>query len=112
MSQSGIIGQISPAATTLTLLYQVIEPGTTKVGSLLICNTTAGSVTVRVNLAMGGGVPGTAGYVIYNHAIPAYDSVEWSPTSEVTLQSMDSIWVYASDADVAFHVLGTKDNGP
>lgn len=106
----GLLGSTSPAAATETTLYTCRGGLTSLIGSVVICNATAASVTVRLALAAGGVATGPGSHIIYDHALPAYDSIEWSPSNGGTaLSGQDTLRCYASAVGVAFNVFGVEE---
>lgn len=106
---SELLGRRATAVTTEQVLFRCPEGFVSQIGSIVICNPTAGTVTVRLSLSPGGGVTDAAAYLMYDHPIPAYDTVEWSPNVTIGLTSQDEFRVYASAADIAFNCFGVKE---
>lgn len=101
-----VLGQSSPAATTLTTLYTV-PAGTQAVAStLVICNTTATAMTYRVAVRPAGEAVATKHYVTYDASVAANDSVFL--TLGFTLATTDVVSVYASAANAAFTLFGAE----
>lgn len=109
MTRSGLLGSRKSTATTEIELFRCPEGFVSEIGSVVICNTTASDVTVRLSLTAGGGVTETASYLVYDHPLAAYDSIEWSPNSKIGLSSQDTFRCYASADDIAFNVFGVKE---
>lgn len=106
MSKFGTLGQVSPAATTLTACYTVPALKRAAV-QVIICNTGAAAVTVRVAHAINGAANVPAQYILYDFSLAVAASYN---TTKLALAAGDVIRVYASAANVAFNVNGVEDN--
>ncbi len=102
----GALGQLSPAATTLTDAYTVPA---SKHGAvqIVICNNSAGAVTVRVSHAINGAANAAAQYLLYDYSIAVGGSAS---TAKIAVRAGDKIRVYASATDVAFNINGVEDD--
>jgi hypothetical protein len=101
-----VLGQSSPAATTLTTLYTV--PSSTQVvcSSLTICNTASSATTYRVAIRPSGATVATQHYIAYDAALPANDTV--TLTLGIALAATDVVSVYAGATGVAFSAFGVE----
>lgn len=102
------LGQATPAAATVTLLYTTptLATGTT-VSSLMICNTNATDVTVRVSNAKAGAADAITQYIYYDLPVSAKDT--FTSTTGITLAQTDLLRCYASVANVNFTVFGVEE---
>jgi hypothetical protein len=103
MTRYGALGQGSPAASTLTDLYQVpvASHATVKV---IACNR-AGATTVRVSLAPTGAADAIAQYLVYGLALEANASQSTAP---VTCGEGDVVRCWSASGDVSFTVTGIE----
>lgn len=100
-----VLGQVAPAATTLTTLYTV--PGATSAvaSTLSICNFGV-STTVRVAVRPAGAAIANQHYVVYDTTVNANDTLFL--TLGITLAATDVVSVYAGTATVSFGLYGTE----
>lgn len=101
-----VLGQVNPAATTLTTLYTV--PGSTSsVGSTMaICNQGV-STTVRVAVRPAGAAIDPKHYIVYDTPLNQYDSLIL--TLGISLATTDVVSVYAGTANVSFSLFGAEN---
>lgn len=103
-----VLGQVSPAATTLTDLYTV-PSSTEAVGStLVICNRNASKVTFRAAVAVGGAGDDPKQYLFYDTDLLANDSI--FATIGIALAAGDVVRVYASTTGVSFQLFGVEQS--
>lgn len=100
-----VLGQIVPAATTLTTLYTA--PGATSaVGSTLtICNQGV-TTTFRVAVRPAGAAIDPKHYIVYEATLNQYDTVFL--TIGATMATTDVMSVYAGTATVSFNLYGSE----
>jgi hypothetical protein len=101
-----VLGQSSPAATTLTTLYTVPAGAQTVGSTLVICNTTSAAMTYRVAVRPAGASIATQHYLAYDASVAANDSVFL--TLGMTLATTDVVSVYASAVNAAFTLFGAE----
>ncbi len=100
-----VLGQVAPAAATLTTLYTVPTLTSAVCSTLSICNLGV-STQVKVAVRPAGATIANEHYVAYDVPINQYESVFL--TLGVTLAATDVISVYAATADVSFGLFGTE----
>jgi hypothetical protein len=100
-----VLGQVVPAATTLTTLYTAPSL-TSSVISTLVVNNLGLSTTYRVAVRPAGAAIDPKHYLVYEASINQYDSVLL--TIGITLAATDVISVYAGTANVTFQAYGTE----
>lgn len=100
----GALGQIAPAATTLTDAYTV-PTGKHATVEVIACNR-SGAATVRVSHAAGGAADATNQYILFDYALAANAT---QSTLRFTAGPSDKIRVYASTATVTFNVNGIEE---
>lgn len=102
-----ILGQSAPNATTETDLYTVPSSTSTVASSLIICNRSATSATIRVSCSAGGGATANKDYIYYDLTIPGNDT--FIATIGLSLATTDKVRVYASTANVSFSLYGQEN---
>jgi len=101
-----VLGQTSPAATTLASLYTVPSATQAIVSTVTVCNIASTATTYRIAVRPAGASIATSQYLVYDAALPANDTV--TLTLGVTLAATDVVSVFAGSADVAFHAYGVE----
>lgn len=102
----GSLGQLTPAATTLTTLYTV-PAAKHAVGSFVITNTSGAGVTVRISHAIAGAADDRKQYMLYDYALAAATTVS---TPRITAAATDVLRVYASAVNIAFIFNGVEED--
>lgn len=100
----GVLGQTSPAATTLTDAYTV-PAGRRATVSVVVCNR-AGATTVRVSIASNGAADAVAQYVLYDTALAANDTIG---TMRLTVGAGDVVRCYSASGAVSFTINGIQE---
>lgn len=101
-----VLGQVSPAATTETLLY-VVPSATTAIGSsIIIANRGTSVASFRVSIAVGGAATTNKDYIYYDLPIGANDT--FIATIGITLATTDEVRVYASNTNLSFSLYGSE----
>jgi hypothetical protein len=104
-----ILGQSSPAATTVTTLYTVPSAKEAVISTISVANTTATAATFRLILQPSADVSATIltkQYLAYDITVGASDSTVI--TIGLTMATGDAIKVYSSTATVAFQAFGDE----
>ena len=101
-----VLGQVAPAATTLTALYTVPAATSAVASTITICNHNATTVTVRLAVAPAGAADATAHYILRDLKVLKNDFV--ALTIGLTLAATDVVRVYSDTTDVSFHIYGTE----
>ena len=100
-----VLGQIVPAATTLTTLYTVPSATSTVCSTLTICNQGV-TTSVRVAVRPAGAAIDPKHYMVYDTAVNANDTLFL--TLGISLATTDVVSVYAGTANVSFSLFGTE----
>jgi len=100
-----VLGQVNPAATTLTTLYTVPSATQAVASTLTICNlgTTA---TVRVAVRPAGAAINNKHYIVYDNVVNSNDTMFL--TLGIALATTDVVSVYAGSANVSFNLYGSE----
>jgi len=101
-----VLGQLDPAATTVTVLYTVPNLAQTTVSSLVICNRTGSGITFRVSVHVAGASANDKQFLFYNEALAA--STTRTVVIGMCLNQTDVVKVYASAVDVSFNLFGVE----
>ena len=101
-----ILGQSSPAATTLTTLYAVPTGYSSATSTLSICNQNAADATYRIAVRPANAAIDFKHYVAYDAPVLGNDTV--SLTIAMTLDSTDAVSVYSSSTGVSFSLFGSE----
>ena len=100
------LGQLNPAATTLTTLYTVPAATSTVIASLIVCNSGNTPTTFRVSIAVAAAADNIKQYIYYDVVINPNDT--FIATIGVTLATTDLIRAYAGNANLSFSVFGVE----
>lgn len=101
---TGILGQVSPAATTNTTVYTV-PAATTATFNVSIANTTGNLVAIRLAVS-GTGSPANTEYLEYDTVIAANGVLE---RTGIVAQATKNVVVYASIAGTSVSVYGYEE---
>jgi hypothetical protein len=101
-----VLGQSSPAATTLTDLYSVPANTQTICSSITICNRNNSDTTYRISIAIGGAADSVSQYLVYD------ESIKRNSTTIINIglgmQSTDKIRVYSGNTNLSFMATGVE----
>lgn len=101
-----VLGQVNPAANTLTTLYTVPYGANTVCSTLCVCNQTANTATFRVAVRPGGAAIQTKHYIAFDTPIPSNDTLHL--TIGLSLSTTDVVSVNASSSAVSFNLFGSE----
>lgn len=100
-----VLGQVNPAAATLTTLYTV-PSATSSVGSTLsVCNQGV-TTTVRVAVRPAGAAIDPSHYILYETTVSNNNTLFL--TIGIALATTDVVSVYAGTANVSFNLYGSE----
>jgi len=100
-----VLGQVSPAATTLTTLYTVPSATSTVCSTLVVCNR--GSMTsVRVAVRPAGASISNEHYIVYDPIINSNDTLFL--TLGISLAATDVVSVYSDSTNISFSLFGQE----
>lgn len=100
------LGQLDAAATTTETLYTTPTTAQTTVSSVVVCNRTAGALTFRLSIGVGGEALDDKQYLYYNKTVPANDS--FVIVIGITLAPDDVVRTYASATGLTFTMYGVE----
>lgn len=101
-----VLGQVAPAATTETTLYDAAASTTAVVSSIVVCNRSAVDVTYRIYIGVDDAATSNEQYLVYDATIAPNDTVAY--TLGITMGDTDDLRVYASTANLSFSAFGTE----
>ena len=101
-----VLGQVDPAATTVTVLYTVPDMTQTTVSSIVAANRTGSAITFRLSVHVGGASANDKQYLYYGKSVAANDSL--AIVLGITLNQTDVIKVYTSAVDMSFNMFGCE----
>lgn len=101
-----VLGQVNPAATTLTTLYTVPAATTTTVSSVVVCNQAASAGTFRISIQVAAAADNAKQYLYYDQSVGANDT--FVATVGITLGATDVVKVYASSTSQSFSLFGVE----
>lgn len=101
-----VLGQLAPAATTLSTLYTVPALTSAVCSTLCIANTGTVASTARIAIRPAGAAIDIKHYIAYDIIVPTGDTVFL--TLGISLATADVISVYGSLATLSFSVFGSE----
>lgn len=101
-----VLGQLNPAATTLTTLYTVPAATTATISSLTVCNQATTAGTFRISIQIAAAADAVKQYIYYDLPLSAKDT--FVATIGITLATTDVVKVYASSASLSFNLFGVE----
>lgn len=101
-----VLGQLAPAATTLSTLYTVPSATSTVCSTLSIANTTTTGTTFRVAVRPAGAAIDIKHYIAYDVYVNGNDTMFL--TLGVSLATTDVVSVYSTSGDVSFSLFGSE----
>ena len=100
-----VLGQVNPAATTLTTLYTVPASTSATISSIVVCNQST-ATTFRISVQVAAAVDNAKQYLYYDVAIPANET--FIATVGITLATTDVVKCYAGSANLSFNLFGVQ----
>lgn len=101
-----VLGQVNPAATTLTTLYTVPGATSTTIGSISVCNQAATDATFRISIQVAAAADNAKQYLYYDQTVYANDT--YVATIGMTLATTDVVKIYASSTTLSFQAFGVE----
>jgi|TARA_R100001530_G_scaffold42008_1_gene32067 hypothetical protein len=100
------LGQLAPAATTVTTLYTAPNLTQTTVSSLVVCNRDGSAATFRVSFHVAGASADDKQYLFYDKAISGNETI--TVVIGMCFAQTDVIKVYASTTNLSFNLFGVE----
>lgn len=101
-----VLGQLKPAATTLSTLYTVPAATSTVSSTLTVCEQAGAATTFRISVAVAGAADDPKQYLVYDAALAANETKTF--TLGITLAATDIVRVYSTSGDVSFNLFGAE----
>jgi|ERR1700722_4319851 len=101
-----VLGQITPAATTITTLYTVPAATQTTTSSLIVCNLSVSTATFNISVAIGGASDTPAQYIYSGTSLDASDT--FVAQLGLSLAATDVVRVFASATGLSFNLFGVE----
>jgi hypothetical protein len=101
-----VLGQLDPAATTVTVLYTVPDMTQTTVSSIVAANRTGSAITFRLSVHVGGASADDKQFIYYDKSVAANDSL--SIVLGITLNQTDVVKVYTSSVSPSHNMFGCE----
>ena len=105
-----VLGQVEPAATTLTTLYTVPTGAGNYavISSINLVNTVSTPANVRVAVRPAGAAAEDKHYIIYDSIINGNQTQTF--TIGITVASTDVISVYSTSGSIVFNLFGSENS--
>jgi hypothetical protein len=101
-----VLGQLAPAATTLSTLYTVPSATQAVSSTLSICNTSSISTTARIAIRPAGAAIDIKHYIMYDVTVSGNDTLFL--TLGASMATTDVVSVYATLATLSFTLFGSE----
>ena len=101
---SNILAQIVPLALTETALYTVGSTVKARLDEIVICNRSGTPATFRISISLKGTATATKDYLYFDMPILGNDT--FANEMGITIDSLDSLRVFASTANLTFTLFG------
>jgi len=101
-----VLGQVAPAALTLTDLYTAPAGTQVVVSSIIVCNRGNSDTSFRVAVAVDGASIENKQYLFYETHIPGYETL--AAQIGVTLSAGDKLRVRAGNDYLSFSAFGIE----
>lgn len=102
-----VLGQLKPAATTLSTLYTVPAATTAVSSTITVCEQAAAATTFRISIAVAGAADDPKQYIVYGAALAANETKSF--TLGITLAATDVVRVYSASGNVSFNMFGAEN---
>lgn len=101
-----VLGQLNPAAATLTTLYTVPASTSAVISSITVCNRSATATSFRISVAVAGAADNNIQYLFFDTPIAGNDV--YVATIGGTLATTDVVRAFATLATLSFNLFGTE----
>jgi hypothetical protein len=101
-----VLTQSAPLATTLTDIYTAGAGVQVVASTITVCNRGATEATYRIAVRAVGAALANQHYIAFGATVAANDTV--ALTLGITLQALDIITIYASNANLSFTMFGCE----
>lgn len=101
-----VLGQLKPAATTLSALYAVPGGKSAVSSSLTVCEQAGAATTFRVSVAVAAAADSPEQYLVFDAALAANETKTF--TLGITLAATDVMRVRSTSGSVSFNLFGVE----
>ena len=101
-----VLGQINPAANTLSNVYTVPSATQAVISTITICNQTALNSSYSIAVAPNAEEDNTKHYIIRGGVVPAADSI--AITLGLTIDAGDQVRANTNNNSVSFSIFGSE----
>ena len=101
-----VLGQINPAANTLSNVYTVPSATQAVISTITVCNQTATNSSYSIAVAPNAEVDNVKHYIIRGGVVPAADSI--AITLGLTIDAGDQIRANTNNNSIAFSIFGSE----
>lgn len=101
-----VLGQIAPAAATLSDLYTVPASASAVASTIVATNRGMTATKIRVAVRVGGAAVSDKDYLIYDLTVPGCNG--HAMTIGMTLATTDVVSVYSLSGNVSFNLFGAE----
>jgi hypothetical protein len=101
-----VLGQLNPAANTLSNVYTVPAATQAVISTITVCNQTATNASYSIAVANNGAADNASHYIIRGGVVPAADSI--GITLGLTLDASDQIRANTNSANISFNIFGSE----
>lgn len=101
-----ILSQLAPPALTETELYQVPSGAKAQLSEIVVCNRSGSQASFRISISQLGAATAAYDYIYYDTPLAGNDTL--AAELDLSLDSRDTIRVYASSSDLSFSLFGAR----
>jgi len=101
-----VLGQLNPAANTLSNVYTVPAATQAVISTITVCNQTATNASYSIAVANNGAADNASHYIIRGGVVPAADSIGIS--LGLTLDASDQVRCNTNSANISFNIFGSE----
>jgi len=97
-----VLGQLNPAANTLSNVYTVPAATQAVISTITVCNQSASNASYSISVSNNGVADNASHYIIRGGVVPAADSI--GITLGLTLDASDQIRANTNSANISFNI--------
>jgi hypothetical protein len=101
-----VLGQLNPAANTLSNVYTVPAATQAVISTITVCNQSASNASYSISVSNNGVADNASHYIIRGGVVPAADSI--GITLGLTLDASDQIRANTNSANISFNIFGSE----
>ena len=101
-----VLGQINPAANTLSNVYTVPAATQAVISTITVCNQTASNASYSIAVAPDGQADNVKHYIIRGGVVPAADSI--AITLGLTIDAADQVRANTNNNSISFSIFGSE----